>query len=154
MGIFSFWNKKPEILPADEAAVIVKAIKEAERTTSGEVRVFIERTCKFVDPLDRAAEIFWSLKMDHTEDRNAVLIYVAMKDHQYAVVGDKGIHEKLGSEFWQNEVRLMGNHFKQNHYVDALVQVINDVGQALALHFPYDHVVDRNELPDEIIFGH
>ena len=153
MAFFPF-SKRKQFFSHDEQERIITAIRNAEQQTSGEIRVYTESRCRFVDPLDRAAEIFWSLKMDHTEDRNAVLIYVAMKDHQYAVVGDKGIHEKLGSEFWQNEVRLMGNHFKQNHYVDALVQVINDVGQALALHFPYDHVVDRNELPDEIIFGH
>ncbi len=154
MSIFSFWNKKPDILPADETALIVNAIKEAEQNTSGEIRVFIESRCRFLDPLDRAAEIFWSLKMDHTEEHNGVLIYVAMKDHQYAVLGDKGIHEKLGAEFWQKEVQLMGEHFRQNHYADALVQVIGDVGKALSYHFPFDRKVDKNELPDEIIFGH
>lgn len=132
---------------------IVDAIKEAERQTSGEIRVYIESRCRFVDPIDRAAEIFWSLRMDQTDDRNAVLLYVAVKDHQFAIFADKGIYEKLGPEFWHREIDEMSRHFGEHRYTEALLYVIRDAGEALQQHFPYNAHADRNELPDDIIFG-
>lgn len=152
MNLFPIFRKN-DFFQGHEQKQLVDAIKASEMRTSGEIRMYIESRCRYVDPLDRAAELFWNLKMDHTEDRNAVLVYVAIKDHQYAVYADKGIHEKVGQQFWEKEVEAMGVHFRQHHIVDALMQVITDVGEALAFHFPYDHIVDRNELPDDIIFG-
>jgi uncharacterized membrane protein len=142
-----------EFFTADEHSRIVEAIRDAEQRTSGEVRVYLERRCKYMEPLDRAAELFWNLKMDHTKDKNAVLIYVATRDHQFAIYADRGIHEKVGNEFWQAEVKKMGFHFSQHHYADALLEVIKDVGQALTFHFPFDRQTDKNELPDDIVFG-
>ena len=141
------------LFSADESSRIVDAIRKAEQQTSGEVRVFIESRCRFVDPLDRAAEIFWNLKMDHTVYHNAVLLYVAVKDHQFAIFADTGIHQKLGDEFWQKEVSMMSRHFRENHYLEAILLVINDIGNALHEHFPYDPNADKNELPDDLVFG-
>jgi uncharacterized membrane protein len=141
------------LFSAGESARIVEAIRLAEQQTSGEIRVYIERTCRFVDALDRAAEVFWNLKMDHTEFRNAVLIYVAIRDHQFAIFADTGIHERLGNDFWQKEVSLMSRHFRDNHYLEAILNVIHDTGEALHIHFPYDSTIDKNELPDDIVFG-
>ncbi len=132
---------------------IVAAIKEAEKQTSGEVRLFVESRCRFVDPMDRAAEIFWSLKMDKTDQRNAVLVYIAIKDKQLAVMGDEGIHRKVGEEFWKQTVAKMLSHFKTESYVEGLVHAVNDIGEALQSHFPYDKNTDKNELPDDIVFG-
>jgi uncharacterized membrane protein len=145
--------KSKNLFDASESSRIVDAIRHAEQQTSGEIRVFIESRCKFVDPLDRAAEIFWNLKMDHTKYRNSVLLYVAVKDHQFAIFADAGIHEKLGNEFWQKEVALMSRHFRENHYLEAILKVISDTGNALQEHFPYDPKADKNELPDDIVFG-
>lgn len=145
--------KKRGFFSNEQNEYIVEAIKEAEQRTSGEVRVYIESRCKFVDPLDRAAEVFWTLKMDHTEFRNSVLLYVAVKDHQFAIFADEGIHQKLGNEFWRKEVAEMSRHFRENRYTDALIYVIRDIGEALYEHFPYDSHADRNELPDDIMFG-
>jgi uncharacterized membrane protein len=142
------------LFSADEGSRIIEAIRQAEQRTSGEIRIFIESRCRFVDPLDRASEVFWSLKMDHTAYRNSVLLYVAVKDHQFAIFADRGIHEKLGNEFWQSEVDSMRVHFKQNHYLEAILLVIHDIGVALEQHFPYDPSTDKNELPDDIVFGH
>jgi uncharacterized membrane protein len=150
--MFNFF-KPVEYLSASEKEKIIAAIKEAESRTSGEVRVYIESRCKYVDPVDRAGEMFWSLKMDQTRERNAVLIYVAVKDHQMAIIGDEGIHKKVGSTFWNEEISKMRTHFQQEHYMDALVLAIQDVGNALIHHFPYDRTTDKNELPDDIIFG-
>ena len=145
--------KTKSLFTSEENARIVDAIRKSEQQTSGEIRVFIESRCRFVDPLDRAAEIFWNLKMDHTVYHNSVLLYVAVKDHQFAIFADKGIHEKLGNEFWQKEVNQMSRHFSENHYLEAILNVINDIGQALKEHFPYDPNADKNELPDDIVFG-
>lgn len=152
MALFSFFRRS-DFFSEDEKQRIVDAIRASEIRTSGEIRVYIESRCRFVDPLDRAAEIFWGLKMDHTGDKNAVLVYVALKDHQYAVFADKAIHEKVGTAFWQDEVKAMYRHFRQNHIADAIAQVINDVGQALHQHFPFIKDTDKNELPDDIVFG-
>ena len=150
----SLWSSRSkQVLSPVETENIIKAIKDTEQLTSGEIRVFVESRCKFVDPLDRAAEIFWTLKMDHTEHRNAVLIYVAAKDHQFAIYADKGIYVKLGTQFWNDEVKGMSAHFAREHFQDALLLVISDVGNALHIHFPYDNRIDKNELPDDIIFG-
>jgi uncharacterized membrane protein len=150
--MFNFF-KPVEFLSASEKEKIIAAIKDAEQKTSGEVRVYMESRCRFVDPLDRAGEIFWSLKMDQTAERNAVLVYVAVKDHQMAIIGDEGIHKKVGDEFWNQEISKMRLHFQQEHYMDALVLAIGDVGRALVHHFPYDRKTDKNELPDDIVFG-
>ena len=151
MSMFSFRNKS--LFSAEENDRIVHAIRQTEQKTSGEIRIYIESRCRFVDPLDRAAEIFWNLKMDHTAYHNSVLLYVAVKDHQFAIYADKGIHERLGNEFWQIEVSKMSVHFRQNHYLEAILLVINDIGEALHQHFPYDPGADKNELPDDIVFG-
>lgn len=147
----SFRSKN--IFSGEENARIIEAIRKTEQRTSGEIRVYIERRCKYVDPLDRAAEIFWNLKMDHTVYRNAVLLYVAIKDHQFAIFADTGIHEKLGNLFWKKTVNEMSVHFSKNHYLDALLFVIHDIGEALHENFPFDVNADKNELPDDIVFG-
>lgn len=78
---------------------MLEAIRSSEQKTSGEIRVYIESRCKYVNPIDRASELFWLLQMDHTQERNAVLIYIASKDHQVAIWGDDGIHKIAGPDF-------------------------------------------------------
>ena len=152
MKIFP-WQKKKEFFSDEEKQRLLDAIKSAEQATSGEVRVFIESKCRFVDALDRAREVFFQLKMNETEQRNATLIYVAVDDHQAAVFGDEGIHQKVGPKYWQDEVKKMLMHFKQQHLADGICQVITDLGRALQFYFPFNKDTDKNELPDEIVFG-
>lgn len=147
------WKKNKTFFTKEEQEVIIEAIQNAERQTSGEIRVFVESRCSYMDALDRAAELFFKLEMDETEQRNAVLIYLAVDDHQMAVFGDEGIHQKVGTTFWQNEIKQMISAFNRNDYALGLKQCIADVGEALRTHFPYDHKTDKNELPDEILFG-
>jgi len=147
------WQKKPVFFQPEERQAITKAITIAEERTSGEVRVFIESRCRYVDAIDRAVEIFYSLKMEKTEHRNAVLIYVALKDHQLAVFGDEGIHQKLGREYWNKIVSEMIHNFNQDDYAKGVCQSIYTIGEALHFHFPYDRSTDKNELPDDIVFG-
>lgn len=151
-GLFNSSSARRFISPADNQR-IVAAIKQAEMATSGEVRVYIESKCKYVNPIDRAAELFFGLKMDLTEQRNAVLVYVAFQHHQFALFADEGIYRETGAEYWNKEASQMLHHFRQQHFADGLVMVINDIGQALQQHFPYDQKGDKNELTDDIVFG-
>lgn len=150
--MFSFFKKK-DLFSIAENEQIVAAIRSAEKRTSGEVRLFIEPKNPLVDPLERAALIFARLKMDETDHRNAVLLYISTTHKELALYGDKGIHEKVGSAYWENEVKLMLQHFKDNHLVDGIVNCIAHIGETLSEKFPYVPTEDKNELPDEIIFG-
>ncbi|MDX2048904.1 MAG: TPM domain-containing protein [Chitinophagaceae bacterium] len=152
MGIFSPFRKK-SFFTHEEEEKIVQAIRNAERMTSGEVRLYVESRCRFVDPVDRAAEVFYGLKMDQTDDRNGVLVYVAMKDHQLAIYGDEGIHKKVGGDFWRTEVEKMISDFNTTDYTQGIIHIVNDIGEALHKHFPYMKDEDKNELPDNIVFG-
>ena len=145
--------KQQKFFSPEEEQKIVDSIREAEKQTSGEIRLYIETKCRFVDPLDRAAEIFIQLKMGETANRNAVLVYVATEHKQLAVFGDEGIYNKTGQEFWNNSVKLMLKEFKKENYAEGLVEVIEKIGNALHTHFPYDAATDKNELPDDIVFG-
>jgi uncharacterized membrane protein len=147
-----FFSRK-DFFSDTEKTQIVNAIHEAEQQTNGEIRVYVEKRCRYVDPLDRAAEVFEILKMGKTANHNAVLIYLAVKDRQLAVFGDSSIHEKVGDEFWKKEVIHMLSHFQNCQYAEATAKVIHDIGAALKYHFPYDRQSDINELPDDIVFG-
>jgi uncharacterized membrane protein len=152
VSIFSF-GKKKAFFTASQQQQMIDAIQEAERNTSGEVRVFIESKCNYVDPVDRAQEIFFQLKMEQTKDRNAVLLYMAIDDHQLALFADEGIYQRLGKDYWNAEVKKIIAHFKRDNYAEGICTIVTDIGNALKAEFPYDKQGDKNELPDEIIFG-
>lgn len=145
-------SKKREFFTAEQQQLMVDAIQKAEKNTSGEVRVFVESRCNYVDPVDRAKEIFFNLKMDQTKDRNAVLFYLAIDDKQLALFADEGIYQRVGAQFWHEKVRMIIKAFTKDNYTGGICAVINDIGLALQNEFPYASD-DKNELPDEIIFG-
>lgn len=147
------WQKIKPLLDEEENRLIVKAIRQAEKRTSGEVRVYVESRCRFVDAIDRAAELFFSLQMENTADRNAVLVYVALKDHQLAVFADEGIYKKTGPDYWNNVVREMLGNFNRKDYAKGIAECVIQIGEALTTYFPYDKETDKNELPDQIVFG-
>jgi uncharacterized membrane protein len=151
--VFSFLRRNKEFFTDDERQSIVEAVRSAEQRTSGEVRVFVESRCRYVNAIDRAVEIFENLQMQKTEQRNATLVYVAIKDRQLAVFGDEGIHQKVGNEYWANEVMKMINAFNRDNIAEGIRQCVLNIGEALALHFPYNRNTDKNELPDDIVFG-
>ena len=151
--MFSLFKKKKEFFSKEDNDKIVAAIRNAEECTSGEVRVYVEGKCKFIEPLDRAVEIFTELKMHDTQDHNAVLLYVALKDRQLAVYADSGIHQKVGTLFWEEAVNKILLHFDKKNYANGIVHCIAEIGDALKENFPYNKDTDKNELPDEIIFG-
>jgi uncharacterized membrane protein len=129
---------------------IVQAIKKAEGKSSGQIRVFIQRWTFEGDALPRAERKFFQLGMQKTTSRNAVLIFVAPREQKYAVIGDVGVHEKCGKEFWKKLVNDMQAHFKREDFNRAIILAISEVGKLLAAHFPRtgDTI---NELPDEIV---
>lgn len=152
MALFNLFGKKRLMSEKDEAQ-IVAAIRAAEKNTSGEVRVYVESHCRFVDPVDRAVEVFYGLKMEKTDDHNGVLIYVALKDRQLAIYGDDGIHLRVGTAFWKNAVKQMLQHFNKENHVAGICETVTAIGETLQKEFPYQPNDDKNELPDEIVFG-
>lgn len=149
-----FTKQKPVRFFSDvDQQRIVAAIQSAERNTSGELRVFIESRCRFVDAVDRAKEVFDGLQMDETALHNAVVLYIALKDHQLAVYGDKGIAAKVGQQFWEKEIQVLLSQFNKENYTEGIITVVTELGEALKTHFPYDPSTDKNELPDDIVFG-
>ena len=148
-----FGKPKP-LLSSEDQNHVVTAIRAAEIRTTGEIRVYIESHCSYVNPMDRALEIFTGLKMEKTENRNAVLVYVALKDHQYALYGDQEIYKKTGGPaFWQNAADVLLKYLREEKVGEGLAACVALLGEALATHYPPDPNVEKNELPDEIVFG-
>src|SRR4051812_14523000 len=134
-----------------EREQILTSIKDAEKKTSGEIRLFIEETCE-ENVLDRAAFIFKELKMHETKQRNGVLFYLAMKSRKFAILGDTGIHSSVHKDFWHDIKLEMEHHFTEGDFVTGLNKGIRMAGEALQKKFPYQKG-DANELPDDIMFG-
>lgn len=153
MALFGFLDRKAPFFSLEDQARLVSAIREAESKTSGEIRLYVESHNPMVEAIERAYQMFKDLKMENTDHRNAVLIYVAIKDHELAIYGDQGIDDALGKEFWRIEVIEMIRAFRGKNIVDGLLNCINHVGRALEVKFPYEASTDKNELPDDIVFG-
>lgn len=145
-------SKVEEFLTKQEEAAIVEAIRQAEKNTSGEIRVHIEKETSMV-PIDRAMEVFAQLEMHNTKDRNGVIIYVAVKSRQFAIYGDKGINEKVADDFWDSTKDIMANYFKNRNNSLALIEGIQNAGEQLRRFFPFDESTDLDELSNEISKG-
>lgn len=144
MGASSFFS--PE-----EQEKLLASIREAEKKTSGEIRIHIDTTCS-EDVLDRAAWMFKKLGMEKTGERNGVLFYLAVKDRKYAILGDAGINSKVPEGFWDSVSDLLARNFKEGKFTEGLAEGILLAGRQLKEHFPYS-ADDENELPDELSFG-
>lgn len=144
-----FFRKR--LLRPQEEERIVRAIQKAEKQTSAEIRVVVETECPG-DPVQRAIERFEQLGMTATKQRNGVLIYISLKDRKYAVVGDVGIHEKVGEKFWETVAEEMRSILREGKVVEAVIRGVERTGEVLAKYFPYEPGKDRNELPDEVAY--
>jgi uncharacterized membrane protein len=147
-----FKRKKASYFNAVEQELIKQHIQAAEKATSGEIRLFVEPKCSFVNPLDRASEIFKRLKMENTLDKNGVLLYLAFSDRQFAIYGDTNIYNTLGKDGFLKEAKLLQQHLIKNDVVQGVCKTITSMGNTLQAHFPYSNN-DKNELPDDIVFG-
>jgi uncharacterized membrane protein len=127
---------------------ITAAIADAEKKSSGEIRVVITRQ-KVVDPILAAQKHFARLRMSHTRQRNGVLIFIAPATNKFAVIGDTGIHEKCGDGFWTQIASEISEYFKRSEWTSGIVHAVNRVGAKLAEHFP-PLPGDVNELPNRV----
>lgn len=147
-----WFRKSTPLFSTSEIQSIQQKVKLSEANTSGEIRIYIEMNCRWMEPVRRAAEIFHELRMFQTVNRNAVLIYLAYADHDFALYADKGIYTHAAPGFWELEAKKLARSFHQKAYMDGLSGTIDAVGKLLTQHYPL-HGENKNELPDEIIFG-
>ncbi|WP_460218070.1 TPM domain-containing protein [Psychroserpens sp. MEBiC05023] len=140
-----------DFLTAQEEQEIIDAIREAEKNTSGEIRIHIECDSN-LNAFDRAMEVFHFLKMDNTKLQNGVLIYVAVDAKTFVIYGDKGINDVVPRGFWDSTKDIMQYHFKSNRFKEGLIEGVLKAGAQLEQHFPWIHG-DTNELPNEISKG-
>jgi uncharacterized membrane protein len=143
-----FFDKK--LLSKEEEARLIKAIELAEKQTSGEIRVHIEKDSK-EEAVSACVAKFHELNMQNTKQRNAILFYLAYKSKSFAVWGDEGIHEIVKDEFWKNITDRAIEHFKQGDYIAGLEKSIELCGEQLKQHFPLQHD-DTDELPNQISY--
>jgi uncharacterized membrane protein len=146
-----FKKKKKQFFTNAEEKQIMLAIQTAEKASSGEVRVFVESNC--VGTVEkRTIEIFKKLKMQHTTERNGVLVYLATDSRHFAVFGDEGIHQKMGFQFWTTEAATFKSALEKGEVISGICQVVMDIGETLKVHFPAPPK-QRNELPDKPVYG-
>lgn len=138
-------------LSRKEEEEIILAIREAERDTSGEIRVHIENGMG-TDAMERAKVLFHELKMDNTRNSNGVLIYVAVHDHQFAICGDKGICKVVPENFWDTTRDQIQKHFVKKAFKEGIIAGVLSAGKQLHTHFPWN-AQDSNELTNEISKG-
>jgi uncharacterized membrane protein len=141
-------SKTEEFLSAKEEQELIEAIKLAEKNTSGEIRVHLEKKSS-LEPFDRAKEIFYLLKMNETEHQNGVLFYVAVEDKKFTILGDKGINDVVPNSFWNSIKNMVIKNFQIGKYSEGLKLGIIETGIKLKEYFPYQND-DKNELPDSI----
>lgn len=127
---------------------IMEAIRKVEESTSGEIRVYIERTAK-ENHYERALYLFKELEIYKTTLRNGVLIYVAMSNRKFVILGDKGINEVVTDDFWENTKEHMRQCFLKGNFRKGIVEGVILAGDALREYFPYQKG-DKNELSNEI----
>lgn len=144
-------SKVEEFLTATQEQALIQSIKTAEKNTSGEIRVHIEKHTE-QPSMERALEVFYFLSMDTTNLRNGVLFYIAVESKKFAIIGDEGINKKVPTNFWDAEKELVLSHFKKGEFSRGLELAILEVGVKLKEFFPYMSD-DTNELSDEISKG-
>jgi uncharacterized membrane protein len=135
-----------------DVARVRRAIEDAEKRTSSEIRVSVARI--FWGRVRPVAErAFRRLGMKRTQHRNAVLFFIVPARKRFVVLGDEGIHAKVGQEFWDKTAAVLTEHFRKGEFTAGLIKGIETAAEVLAAHFPYDAASDKNELPDDIDFG-
>jgi uncharacterized membrane protein len=143
---------REQLLQAIDGAKVSAAIARAEDQTSGEIVVSLSPL--FWGSVEKAARrAFMRLGVTETRQRNGILFFIVPSRNRFVVLGDQGIHEKVGQRLWDSVAGHLTAHFKKGQYTEGLVQAIEEVGEQLAAHFPYDPKTDINELPDDIDVG-
>ena len=147
----AFMHQRKMIRTID-AGRIKAAIEDAERRTSGEIRVSVSRY--FWGKIEPVAwRAFRRLGVSATKDRNGILFFIVPSRRKFVLLGDEGIHARVGQDFWEGVAAAMSGDFKKGRFSEGLIRGIAEVGKRLAEHFPYDPATDKNELPDDIDYG-
>jgi len=143
---------RKQLLQVVDREKIKTAIEAAEHRTSGEICVSVSRL--FWGNIETAADkAFVRLGMTRTKERNGVLFFVVPSRRKFVVLGDRGIHERVGQEFWESVAAIISEKFREGDFTGGLLNGIEKVGEELATHFPYDPTTDKNELSDDVDFG-
>ena len=140
-----------QFLSSEQEKNLLKAIENAELKTSGEIKLHLESYCIF-DPIMRAKRIFEKLEMHKTKQKNGVLIYIAVKSKKFAIIGDAGINDRVGQDFWNDTKEKMQAAFRNKNFYEGMLIAIENAGEKLSLHFPLQSD-DKNELSNTISFG-
>jgi uncharacterized membrane protein len=140
------------LLRAIDRERIQEAIRAAERRTSGEIRVSVSRFF-WGDVRKVAGRAFARLGMTATKNRNGILLFIVPSRRRFAILGDEGIHAKVGPAFWEKVAAAISERFREGDFTGGVVHGIETVGEQLAVHFPFDRATDANELPDDVDFG-
>ena len=138
------------IFTKKEQELIANAIAAAEKATSGEIRIAVDKLCHG-SAFERATQYFAELGMDKTAQHNGVLIYLAHEDHKFAIIGDRGIDTVVPNDFWETTQVAMKAHFLSGNIAEGIIAGVSLAGEKLALFFPYQNG-DVNELPNDIIY--
>ncbi|MBW3672218.1 MAG: TPM domain-containing protein [Acidobacteria bacterium] len=144
--------REDDLINSIDTDAIEAAIAAAEKNCSGEIRVHIETTIGAHEIRSVGERVFQRLGMTKTKDRNGVLIFLAAEEQEFVILGDEGIHEKVGDEFWEHVAQEMTDHFRHGRFTGGLVAAIHEAGERLAEHFPYHHR-DVDELKNAVSFG-
>ncbi len=145
-------HSRRKLMKVVDAARVKEAVEEAERLTSGEIRVSVAPF--FWGNVRKVADrAFHRLGMTHTKDRNGILFFIVPARKKFVVLGDVGIHACVGQEFWDDLTKLMAGYFRKGDFTEGLVAGIREAGRGLAEHFPYQGAADVNELPNDVDFG-
>ncbi len=139
------------LLEAGDHERIIRAIANAEAKSSGQIRVHLHNR-SVGDPIEAGRRVFQKLGMTATAEKNGVLIFVAPRSRNFAILGDSGIHEKCGADFWNDAAAVMSDHFRKGDFAGGIVAAVEKAGDVLAAHFPRGER-NVNELPDEIDEG-
>lgn len=141
-----------DLINSIDTDAIETAIASAEKNCSGEIRVHVETTIGAHEIRSVGERVFERLGMTKTKDRNGVLIVLAAEEQQFVILGDEGIHAKVGDEFWHHVAQEMTDHFRHGRFTEGIVAAVSEAGERLAKHFPY-HRADVDELSNEVSFG-
>jgi uncharacterized membrane protein len=144
-------NNPEKFLTEEEKKQVDEAVKKAERETSGEIKLFIDRFC-WGKIEDKVLRVFRRLGLSRTKERNGVLIYLVTTNREFAIYGDEGINKKVPENFWDRIKDSMQEGFSRGDFGKAIAEAIETIGLQLKAYFPYRQD-DKNEISNKIEYG-
>ena len=150
------WTRR--LFAAGDLEAIGAAVAVAERETSAEIRVHLDRQLArhtdvpSGDALARARQVFVRLRMHETDEHNGVLIYLAVEDRKLAIVGDDAVHACVGEQYWASVRDAMVERLRRGEAREAILHAVGDVGAILRKFFP-PRPGRHNQLSDEVSLG-